>query len=498
MPHHALLVHGYSERSLSAYGGFPNALAGTAPELADDIVLSAFESLDDGVTIDDLADGLELQVRGLEHRRPGWSTRDAVFIAHSTGALVTRRWILNRLGTKADVPTHFITMAGANQGSTLAQMGRTPLGFAHQFLLKRTPGVGARVLIDLDYGSDFLLKLNREWLEWRFGDRSKDDDRLATMFVFSMGGDSLGPEKAVRLLWASSERGCDNTVRLSGANLNYNFLLADPEQKGEGSQPLRALPRGRDPHIVIAGRSHYGDVDGILASNKTKEDPPMRRIREALDVKDPAQYAKVRDDWQAAMEAWAASPAVNDRGDSELDPATNPKAATLTNRDIHLNSTIVFNVHDRGGRSVEDCFIGLMDADMPGVDADTPEIPKNILVEALLRVGSTLEHHSPIHNDVQRGSYSFYVNTDKFNTMHHRITIQAAAPGDCVPYEPIDYERPREDDRMVLPNEFTYVDITIGRDPSAAYALYARGERPENEPAWRPFPDQGRLDVASP
>jgi hypothetical protein len=49
-----LVIHGYSETSLAAYARFPEALKEAAPEL-ERIVLAAFNSLDDGVTIDDLA-----------------------------------------------------------------------------------------------------------------------------------------------------------------------------------------------------------------------------------------------------------------------------------------------------------------------------------------------------------------------------------------------------------------------------------------------------------
>jgi hypothetical protein len=474
MPTHALLVHGYSEQSLNSYGKFPEALADTAPELKDTIVLSAFESLDDGVTIDDLADGLELQMRELE--KTGWNTADAVVFAHSTGALVARRWIVKRLGTAALLPTHFITMAGANHGSTLAQLGRTSLGYAHQHLLKNSAGVGAGVLTDLDYGSDFLLKLNREWLEWRYGDRAAQDDRLQKMFLFSMGGDQLGPDKATRLLWASAERGCDNTVRISGANLNYTFLIADADQG-----VLAPLPRGFEPHIIIPKHSHYGDADGIMASNTSKDDAPMVAIRAALDVPAKRTVESVRTDWDAANAAWAAAPAVDDRDDKE--------AAGKTNAQVHQNSTLVLYLHDRAGRSIAESFIGLLEAGDPDLDADRPEVQRNALVAALLKIGGTIEPRSPIHNDVQRGSYSFYVNTDAFNKVHHRVTIDAHSPGSCVAYKPVFYETdPASPLRLVRPNECTYVDVTVGRDPIGSYALYKREGRVQDAEAWRPFP----------
>ena len=67
--HERLNVHGYSETSLGAYYNFPARLKSTTSAI-DQIALSAFDSLDDTVTVDDLAVALELRFRALE--RSGW------------------------------------------------------------------------------------------------------------------------------------------------------------------------------------------------------------------------------------------------------------------------------------------------------------------------------------------------------------------------------------------------------------------------------------------
>ena len=126
----------------------------------DDIVLAAFNSLDDTVTIDDLAIAMEERVTALG---AAWTAGPWAIICHSTGALIARRWLLNRLG-KGPIPTHLITMGGANHGSTLAQMGKSPLSYIQKLFAKQSPTVGANVLTDLDYGSGFLLKLNTDWM----------------------------------------------------------------------------------------------------------------------------------------------------------------------------------------------------------------------------------------------------------------------------------------------------------------------------------------------
>ena len=200
-------VHGYSVRSLDAYAQFPLFLS--AQFAATNIFLSAFDSLDDSITCDDLAAALEQHIAGLESASKV-DVASTAFICHSTGAIVTRRWILNRLQAGKPTPSHLITMAGANHGSTLAQLGETMLAIVYRFT--QGTSIGRGVLTDLDYGSNFLLRLNQEWLDAVNGP-------LAEMFVFSMGGDSIG-DWVKEIIWQTKEPGSDSTVRISGANLN--------------------------------------------------------------------------------------------------------------------------------------------------------------------------------------------------------------------------------------------------------------------------------------
>ncbi|MGB6522714.1 MAG: hypothetical protein WBE83_13175, partial [Candidatus Cybelea sp.] len=129
MPTAVVFVHGYSVRSLSAYGLFPTLLVAQGFQRAD-IELSAFDSLDNCITCDDLAEALEQRIALLEAQNLDVSK--AAFVVHSTGAIIVRRWILNRIlhnrataAAKLNLPSHFVSLAGANHGSTLAQLGVT-------------------------------------------------------------------------------------------------------------------------------------------------------------------------------------------------------------------------------------------------------------------------------------------------------------------------------------------------------------------------------------
>jgi hypothetical protein len=197
MPKSIVLVHGYSVRTLDTYGMLPQLLAndGYMPE---HIFLSAFDSLNDDITCDDLANALEYRVLQLE--LAGLDMSDTGVICHSTGAMVVRRWMLNRRKNKGKLPSHLISLAGANHGSTLAQLGRTQIAFFFREL--GGTSVGAEVLQDLDYGSDFLLMLNEDWLDAHLSENPPDT------FSFSLIGDDHSALDH-QFFWQTHEDGSD-------------------------------------------------------------------------------------------------------------------------------------------------------------------------------------------------------------------------------------------------------------------------------------------------
>lgn len=215
MPPNAILVHGYSVRTFSTYGSLPARLAVDGVN-TEQLFLSAYDSLNDDVTCDDLARALENRIADLETRGHVDITNTSV-IAHSTGAIVVRRWLLNRWTKSGNqgLPSHFVSLAGANHGSTLAQLGATQL--AHLFrALDGGTSVGLEVLQDLDYGSEFLLSLNEQWLDAYL---APNPPRTRS---FSLGGDDHSG-LVNQIFWQTHEDGSDSTVRVSGANLNYRF-----------------------------------------------------------------------------------------------------------------------------------------------------------------------------------------------------------------------------------------------------------------------------------
>jgi hypothetical protein len=438
---HVFLVHGYSVRSLDAYAQFPQLLAAAYP--TTNIFLSAFDSLDDAITCDDLAAALENHVAALENAKPPRvNIESTAFICHSTGAIITRRWILNRLAAEKSIPSHFISMAGANHGSTLAQLGETMVAYVFRGLSGGTT-VGRGVLTDLDYGSDFLLRLNREWLV------ASNAAPLSDLFQFSMVGDSVA-SWFDDIIWQTKEPGSDSVVRISGSNLNYSILDAD----ADAGIITMTIPRSPSPFLVLHNYSHTGKI-GIIDSVTAATDAPFAAVSEALSVSDQASYQSCVTSWAARTKDWIAA---NIAGD--------PPPCT---------STIVFHLKDRANRPIDDSFIVLQDN---GGAAGS--------------VSPTIVNHNPIQNAAVNASVSFLVKFPAWDAAHpHQIAISARSGSEEIDYNAVKYTLDPKLDRMVMPVQTTYVFVTMNRNTSGTYELYDASNAPIGQAVkpWPPFPD---------
>lgn len=429
-----ILVHGYSVRSLDTYAELPALLASDGYN-QNSIYLSAFDSLNDDITCDDLAHALEQQVRQLLSQ--GLDLAHTAFVCHSTGAIITRRWMLNRFNQQLPLPKSLITMAGANHGSTLAQMGKTQVLYTYRALTGGT-AVGEEILEDLDYGSLFLLKLNEEWLD------AYNSSLPPSTMAFSMGGDDHSDLK-LQLFWQTKEKGSDSTVRVSGANLNYRMLSINVND-AHPSLVIKSLPKPA-PHLIIHGYSHTGKV-GIIDSLKAKTDAPYVALKKALDVNDLDDYAALQLDWQRESELWSAKFSDD------------------------CNSTLVFSLQHNGGRRIEDSLVLI--GDNSG---------------SLTNVTGSIQDHQPIQNDTTASSLSFYLNYPKFMQLApHNLHIQVNSGCDEVTYDAIEYSVPPSQAALIEPNEFTYLTMTLRRNPQSTYTLLTYRPDIDWKRTWPPLP----------
>jgi len=467
-----VFVHGYSVRTLDNYATLPALLSANDNVKAENIFLSAFVSLDDEVSCSDLAAALDTRIRELESL--GLNLRRTAVITHSTGAIITRRWMLDRakLAPAGNaLPSHFISCAGANHGSTLSQLGRSALAYIFRQVTEGT-SVGQRVLEDLDYGSRYLRELNREWLVcW-----NEQTSRLQETFCFSMGGADHSYWKN-HLVWQTHETGSDGTVRISGANLNYRLIeIATPRYAlsvTTMSQPCAHLIiDGPDFHyshttqtepdsqqmvisavagIVNTFENERGQLErisasvrGILDGIRSVNEVPYQALRQAMSVADKASYYALRDQWAQQNDAWTSA------------------------NQVEANSTIVISTHDQFGNPVPDSLILLRDG--------------NGNVKGATR---SLTPHQPIVNEVDSATISLYVNYATFHASHpHSVHVEVHSGTPWVSYDAVgDADLSNDDYHVVNSNEFTYVELIVDRSASGTFAVYLSSDPIVTNPA---------------
>ena len=451
MPKKVILVHGYSVRSFDTYGVLPTLLQNDG-FAAQNIWLSAYDSLNDDITCDDLARALETRVDSLEVA--GLDLTDTAVIAHSTGAIVVRRWLLNRWKSGAKLPSHFVSLAGANHGSTLAQLGQTQLAYLFRALAEGT-SVGLEVLQDLDYGSEFLLRLNEDWL-----DAYLSAAPPATL-TFSLIGDDHS-NLIDKLAWQTHENGSDSTVRVSGGNLNYRFITYDQ------TAPLPALAVKElpyvVPHLVIHGISHTGD-NGIIGGKAASMALVYPHVREALDVSTAGAYTALSLTWSNFTSQWSTTYA------------------------DQCDSTIVFSLKHPGGRNVKDSLILIKDQVLGAAAAADPNGAAVGEAKAVLSVTNSIETRQPIQNNFTPSSVSFYVNYPKFvSTYPHTVQIEVNSGSPEITYPSSSYTVTADQIGSIRPNEFVYVRVTLARQSLGTYVVIPQSQNPNVKKTWPPMP----------
>jgi hypothetical protein len=477
-----LFVHGYSVTDLRSFNRLPELLAAEGIR-AESIFLAGFVSLDDLVSCDDLAFALEHRVATLEANY-GLDLSRTILIAHSTGAIIARRWIIDRRNAQKSDPkvatlSHFMSCAGANHGSSMAQLGLTELAHFYRTIAERK-AVGARVLEDLDYGSAFLKKLNRQWLDmWN----DPADPLFADTFSFSIGGTdhSFGQN---HLFWQSHESGSDGTVRVSAANLNYRWLTIPPAPAPYRLETLRQAA----PHLVIDdGIKRYShtsqsahdtarlvvdaagavtkvahgfgsDPDpvsvetfGIVEGVHDKDERPYTAFQEAMAVQSLDEYERLASAWCVETDRWSAA---------------YPQ---------ETNSTIVITIGNEIGRIVDNSMVLLRDTG-----------------GSVANVSRSIRRNQPIRNKVTPSIVSLYVNFPTFEEAHpHSIHLNAH-----MNTRPVSCDTSIDDHHMIDANQFTYIDVEIPHDPSEAFAFYRLSDPAFDAVAkqqFPPFDPRGRI-----
>ena len=286
-----VLIHGYSAEGRD-FETLKQALVSRGIE-SKDIAICNYVSLNNEVTIKDIAEGLDRAFR--MHQVFGNETQEFDAIVHSTGMLVLRAWLVNA-GAPATNPRlkrlkHLIGLAPATWGSPQAHKGRTWLGALVKGNRQLGPdflNAGDRVLEGLELGSKFTWDLAHQDLlgPEPFYDNGPDTPYV-TVFIGNTPYDGLAS--------VANDPGTDGTVRWSGCSLNARKITIDLTRVPvANASRLSITPWASDrldiPMIPVDGRNH-----GTLISDP---DPGMvDLVADFLKVGEPGGEA--HNDWLA-------------------------------------------------------------------------------------------------------------------------------------------------------------------------------------------------------
>jgi hypothetical protein len=295
-----------------------------------------------------------------------------------------------------------------------------------------------------------------------------------------MGGDTTGAatDPTLRIFWETQERGSDNTVRISGANLNYTII--DAKHDENGTAITSRSPERPIPHRILPGFSHYGPTTGILGNVHAPTDLPMACVLEALRVNsnDALAYASIEAGWRIENDAW------------------------IANNAMDANSTLIFSLVDRGESQISDCMISIMDQATMGTDPTTVDLsPENAaaIATAMNNASKSVLPHSPMQNDVQKGSYAFYLNFANYvSSSPHWYAIEFAGTAGIgrydYPYPPLLFTQPPNMTHTIAVNECTYVRLTVGKNSNGAYGVYKVATiPPPDQQVFPPLPVPNRI-----
>jgi hypothetical protein len=256
-----VLIHGYSATGLD-FKPLCEKLQENGVS-AIDLNIGNYVSLNNEITIKDIAEGLDRAFRN----NPRLNERqDFDAIVHSTGMLVIRSWLTNYGATVGNNNRlkrlkHLIGLAPATWGSPQAHKGRTWLGA----LVKgdKQPGpdflnAGDEVLDGLELGSRFTWDLAHVDLlgDAPYYDRGKDTPYVC---VF------IGNTPYEGLSSVANDPGTDGTVRWAGCGLNTRKISIDLTRTpiGEDGKPVSRVSmtpwageRLDIPMIPVDGRNH--------------------------------------------------------------------------------------------------------------------------------------------------------------------------------------------------------------------------------------------------
>lgn len=419
MPNKVLIVHGWSDNAdsfqplkkwLIAHGRQPT-----------DIFLSNYESMQDDVTFDDLAAGLQARLETLvEAKKIKLEPFSFDVIVHSTGGPVVRHWLHYYLtevlkgnpnaNPMSQCPIQrLIMLAPANFGSRLAAEGKTPLaklfkgGVSHGF------ETGTLILNGLELGSPDLWKMAHDDL---FSDRAFYPCVPGNgPFVFILSGTATYGNLKGFVAHGANEDGSDGTVRASAASLDSIKIELDFRQ-AQGTLSMRRQLNQPFAFKLVAGKNHSGIVprDANYPSH-----PTFAILTECFAINDAPGYQQLGDKFAAENVAFYAN-----------------QATVATDSRVHAYQQFVMHLIDEMGNDVRDYRVdfhvidrtitvsSLDDANLAKLQRYqdlTERLQKNVIVD--------VEPHG-----VNPSYRTFFINIDALRELQAEIDRRNKAGGE--------------------------------------------------------------------
>jgi hypothetical protein len=476
MANPVLILHGWSD-SARSFVALKEWLVQQGRR-TEDVFFGNYESMEDHVTFDDLADGLQTRLAAL--KREGKLTLapfSVDVIVHSTGGPVIRHWLNHYVrdecnGDASQCPiARLIMLAPANFGSRLAAQGKSTLakvfrgGVSHGFM------TGRHILEGLELGSPVLWQMAEKDL---FCGKPVYPAGNQGPWVFVFSGTHTYSELKGFVAKGASEDGSDGTIRAAAAALdsvrfNIDFRIA-PDPKGESKHV--SVERSQSAQVA------FRLVEGVNHSEIVPKDdaaPVLPLVHQCLQVADRTGYEKLRQQF----------------ADANREFYTRQAQLTLGSEDrVHAYQQFVVRVRDDMGNDVDDYRLDFHVVDRAIArstwDARDKEDATLAALKKYQRLTQQLNEEVIVDvqpHSVKRSYRTFYVNIDRLEQLERNLppgafigmNLDASGPTRDLAYDTDGLRylpavvKVRAQDGTILDffarNTSTLIDFTVQRVP---------------------------------
>lgn len=290
-----LFIHGLDGSSTQSWGKFPDLIR------ADDELRARFDvALDDYPTrkfgrLFERVGGLDLAAEGLKSRIENihGSYDDIAIIAHSQGGLIALRYILDRLLATEPLPiTRIVTFATPYHGATSVGVGSFLGGISEQ-------------AEDLAPESNFLFRLNRDWMLFR------DQHSVQIKAVVAGCDGVVGAASASGLgisYYVASACNHETIVKPTAVNdesfvIAKRFLLRAPiNSLRQSTRIVRALKLPDEARIALRAGWEQLEIKRLTGTNSWQDEWNAARDRFELAFATAAEDGQI-ESWRRTIDA---------------------------------------------------------------------------------------------------------------------------------------------------------------------------------------------------